>query len=815
MPRPLVCSVLVTLLLPSAGAVAQESLADYTRGFEKRDGYYPLYWDAGAGRLLIEVPRLGEEFLYLTSLATGIGSTAIGLDRGMIGDEAIARFERVGPTVFLVFTNPRFRADASANDALRRSVEESFPVSTVAAFEILAEQEGRVLIDATPYLLRDHMDVVGALQRADQGGFSISPERSSVYLPRTRAFPENTEVEVRLTFTAGEPGGLIRRQAPLGSTITLRQHHSLVKLPDPGFAPRRGDPHLGTNGVSFMDFARSFDEHYEGRYIARHRLQKQTPGPEPSAPVEPIVYYLDRAIPEPYRSAFREGALWWNTVFEAAGFLDAFRVADMPEDMDPMDARYNVIQWVHRSDAGFSIGPSFVDPRSGEIIKAAVRMDSYRSLTDYNIYAGTVPAGAPAAALDLSSWLASLDPDVDAEAFVMARRRQHAAHEVGHTLGLAHNFIASADGRTSVMDYPGPLIRLADDGIDLADAYRNGPGAYDSLVIRYAYTEFAADEEAAGLGAIVDEALERGIRFNTDGDNASWGSYPEVTQWINGPEAVAELERVAAVRQHLIRHFDVSALEPGEPLVWLNYRFVPVYLHHRYALEAAIKAVGGMEFYYAVRGDSLPATAIVPPSRQRRALELVLDAIEPAELLIPETTVAALAPRAFGYPTNDWFFESAAYPAFDQIGAARTLAALVVSNLLDRRRMARLVAFHARNGELPSAEEVISRLLERTWTVYTPPDLATISRVVQRVVVDALIDLAAHSDATVEGRAAAEWGLRRVVDIVQGTDPREPEEQAHRALVWADVERFLNRRDDGTTRSMPAAMPPGTPIGGR
>jgi hypothetical protein len=815
MLRLTLCLAVAALLLPSADAAAQQSIAAYTQGLEKRDGYYPLYWDAGAGRLLIEVSRLGEEFLYLTSLATGVGSTAIGLDRGMIGDEAIARFERVGPTVFLVFTNPRFRADATANEALRRSVEESFPVSTVGAFEILAEQDGRVLIDATSYLLRDHMDVAGRLRRADQGAFSSDAERSSVYLPRTKAFPQNTELEVRLTFTATEPGGLVRQHAPLGNTVTLRQHHSLVKLPDPGFLPRSGDPHLGNNGVSFLDFARSFDLRYEGRYVARHRLQKRTPGPEPSAPVEPIVYYLDRGIPEPYRSAFRDGAMWWNAVFEAAGFTDAFRVEDMPENMDPMDARYDVIQWVHRSDAGFSIGPSFVDPRTGEIIKAAVRMDSYRSLTDYNIYAGTVPAGAPAVALDLSSWLASLDPDVSAETFVMARRRQHAAHEVGHTLGLAHNFIAAADGRTSVMDYPGPLIRLADDGIDLGDAYRNGPGAYDSLAIRYAYAEFPAGEEAAGLQAIVAEALERGIRFNTDGDNARSGSYPEVTQWINGPEAVAELVRVAAVRRHLIQRFDVSALEPGEPLAWLNYRFVPVYLHHRYALEAAIKAVGGMEFHYAVRGDSLPATAIIPPERQRRALEYVLDAIEPTELLIPESTLAAMAPRAFGYSADDWFFESAAYPAFDQIGVARTLAAMVVGNLLDPRRMARLVAFHARDGDLPSAEEVIARVLERTWTAYTPFELTALSRAVQRVVVDALIDLAANPAATVEGRAAAEWGLRRIVETVQGADPRAPDEQAHRALVWADVERFLNRRDDGTIRSDPAASPPGTPIGSR
>jgi hypothetical protein len=813
MPRVLVLALSAITILTPAGR-AQQSITQYTAGFEKIDGYFPLYWDAAGGRLLLEVPRPGEEFLYLTSLATGLGSTEIGLDRGMIGAGLIARFDRVGPKVFLVFTNPRFRAAGTASPALRRSVEESFPISTAAAFDILATDGQRLLVDATPYFLADQMGVTETLRRGGQGSFALSRERSHPYLPRTRGFPANTEVEVSLTFTSADPGRIVRSHTPDGGAVTLREHHSLVKLPDDGFTPRRGDPRIGVFTVPFFDFARPFDERYEDGYVARHRLRKKNRSAARSEPVEPIVYYLDRAIPEPYRSAFREGVSWWNRVFEAAGFENAFRVEDMPDDMDPMDARYNVIQWVHRSDPGFSIGPSFVDPRTGEIIKAAVRMDTYRSLTDYDIYAGTVPASAAPEALDEADWLASLDPQVSAEAFTMARRRQHAAHEVGHTLGLAHNFIASAYGRASVMDYPGPLIRVVDGHIDLSEAYRNGPGAYDSLAIRYAYTEFQGDEEA-GLRAIVDEAMRRGIKFNTDGDNDTWGSYPEVTQWINGADAVEELARVETVRRFLLAHFDASALRPGEPMVWLNYRLVPVYLHHRYALEAGIKVIGGMEFRYAVMGDTLPPTTIIAPSRQRRALELVLDALEPQELAIPERVLALMAPRAFGYSTNDWFFASDAYPAFDQVGAARTLSAMVVDNLLDRRRVARLVALRARDPNLPSAEEVIGRLIERTWETYTPDTLVPLRRVVQRVVVDGLLDLAADPAATVESRAAAEWGLRRLLDLVQTGEPRLPEDQAHRALAWADIERFLNRRDAGTPRSTPSATPPGTPIGGR
>jgi hypothetical protein len=815
--RNFVIAVLAAILIVPDAASAQESISRYTRDFEKRDGYFPLYWDSAEGRLLLEIPRLNEEFLYLTSLATGLGSNRLGLDRGMISDESIARFERQGNKVLMVLANPRFRADGTANPDLERSVEESFPTSTVASFEVLAEEEedGNVLVNATPFFLNDHVGVIARLRGADQGTFNVDRDRSIVYLPRTKAFPTNTEVEVSLTFTSSNPGALVRSHAPDGRAVTLRQHHSLVKLPDETYRPREGDPRIGAFGVSFFDFSRSFDERYEGRYISRHRLQKLDPSAALSEPVEPIVYYLDAAIPEPYRSAFRDGAMWWNTVFEAAGFSNAFRIEDMPPDMDPMDARYNVIQWVHRTDPGSSIGPSLVDPRTGEIIKAAVRMDSYRSLVDFNLYAGARPSIADPDYAYIADWLASLDPDVSAEEFTMARRRQHAAHEVGHTLGLSHNFVAASYGRASVMDYPAPLIKLTDGSIDLSDAYRNGPGAYDSLAIRYMYTEFAEGREEAGLEAIVGEATTRGIKFNADGDNASWSSYPEATTWINGSEPVAELARVMEVRRFLIDHFDESAIREGEPMIWLNERFAPVYLHHRYTLEAAIKAIGGMEFRYAVRGDGLPPTTMVEPERQRRALELVLDALEPEELAIPERVINLMAPRAYGYSTDERSFESKAAPAFDQIGAARTLATMAISSVLAPQRVARLIAFNARDSQSPAPEDVIGRIIERTWGAPRMGQGTVLQRVVQRVVIDELIDLASNANATVESRAAAEWGLRNISEMIQTRVVRLPEEEAHQALAAADIQRFLDRRMVGTERSGADAPPPGTPIGGR
>jgi len=804
---------------------AQQAITDATRTFEKKDGFFPLYWDGAKGRLLLEIPagRLDQNFLYLPSLATGLGDagTGLGLDRGTIGQEQLARFERVGPRVLLVLQNPQFRA-RTTNEALARSVTESFPRSTVAAFDVQAEEGGRLLVDATPFVLGDLTDVRGALRGANQGAFQLDHDRSTIYVPHTRAFPRNTEIEASLTFVSDQPGPAIRSHAPEGRAITLRQHLSLVALPDSGFRPRRFDPRIGLFPVTFYDFAQPFDRDYVTRYAIRHRLVKRDPTAAVSEPVQPIVYYLDAAIPEPYRTAFRQGAMWWNTVFEAAGFRNAFRVEDMPADMDPMDARYNVIQWVHRTAPDYSIGPAFVDPRTGEIIKAAVRLESHRSVVDYDIFAGAAPAVAGAEEEDpldadegLGDWIAGLDPDVSAVDFAMARRRQHVAHEVGHTLGLAHNFIAAADGRTSVMAYPAPLIALVNGKIDLSRAYRDGPGAYDSLAIRWAYSEFPAGQEDSGLDAIVHEGMARGLRFLTNPDEGDDNSYPEGTTWVNGSDAVEELARVQAVRDTLVARFDERAIHLGEPMALLNRRFATVYLHHRFILAAATKAVGGMEYRYGVRGDSLPVTRIITAARQRRALELLLDAIQPAELAIPERVLAELAPRPFGYGTDPRGFRSPAAPAFDQLGAARTLATQVIGGLLSADRAARIAALADRDPTLPTLTAVIDRIIARTWGEATPARHAALARVTQRVVVDQLEELAGDRAASPEARAAAEWGLRRIARSLAQAPAVAPdaETQAHRALAAADIERFLMRRDAPTVPPGAPAAPPGAPIG--
>ena len=774
-----------TLALSPGVARAVPSVGQFTQGMTRQEGYFPLYWDPAKARLLVEISRLGEDFLYLPSLATGLGDVdvSIQLDRGTPGDESIARFERVGPKVHLVLQNPRFRA-VTDNAALARSVEESFPTSTVASLEVVAEDAGRVLVDGTPFFLSDVMDVRGVFRETKQGTFVLDREKSRIHLPRTRAFPENTEVEASLTFTSDQPGARLRQNAPEARALTLRQHHSLVKLPAAGFAARRFDPRIGVYAVRFFDFAKPFDQEYVTRHAVRHRLIRKDLSAARSEPVAPIVYYLDRGVPEPYRSAFKAGGMWWNDVFEKAGFVNAFRIEDMPPEMDPLDARYNVIQWFHRTQWSSSVGPSFVDPRTGEIIKAAVRMDSHRSLANYELYAAMLPA-----LLD-----AGPRPPNEAEHLVMARRRQHAAHEIGHTLGLAHNFAASFNDRASVMAYPAPWVRLDGGRLDLSQAYAPGPGPYDALAIRYAYAQFPPGQEEAGLRAILEEAMTKGLLFITNPHEGEDSGFAEGSTWVNGADAVAELERVRAVRRLLVDRFDERAIRPGEPMALLNRRLASAYLYHAPTISAAVKAVGGVEFRYAVRGDPLPPTKVVPPAVQRRALELLLDCVEPKELAVPERVLAAIPPPPFGYDRDENGFASDAGTLFDQLAVARVLAGQIVGQLLAPTRAARLAALADRDPAQPGLEHVVGRIIARTHDGAAVREHAALRRVAERSVLDELFALAIHERATPEAKAGAQWGLRRIAALMKARLPGVRAEAAHRDQALLDVARFFEDR---------------------
>lgn len=781
------------------------SIAEKTRGMSPLDGFVPLYWDSTAGKLYLEMGRLDQDLLYLVSLPAGIGSNDIGLDRSQLGGERIVRFERVGPKVLLVEPNLRYRATGD-NPAEQRAVEESFASSVLWGFRVEAESGGRVLLDATDFALRDAHGVIPALLRTRQGTYRLDPARSAVYLPRTRGFPKNTEIEVTLTFTGENPGAWVRSVTPTAEALTVRERHSFVELPPAGYQTRRDDPRGGFFGITYADYATPIDRPLVQRLISRHRLEKKDPRARVSDPVEPIVYYVDPGVPEPVRSALLDGAGWWNQAFEAAGYRNAFRVEILPDTADPMDVRYNVIQWIHRSTRGWSYGSTVTDPRTGEIIKGHVSLGSLRVRQDYLIAEGL-----------LAPYRGATDASPEALAMALARIRQLSAHEVGHTLGLGHNYIASTQGRASVMDYPHPLITLRPDGTpDLSNAYATGIGEWDKVAVAWGYQDFPeGTNEAAALARILATAREQGITFLTDQDARPTGSaHPQTHLWDNGTDAAEELGRVLGVRRKALERFGEAAIRRGAPLATLEEVLVPLYLHHRYQVEAAVKLVAGQWYSYAVRADGQEPLRAVPAADQTRALDAVFATLRPEVLALPRPLLATLPPRPAGYEAHRELFARETGLVFDAITPATAAADFVVALVLDPERMSRLVQQHALDPGLPSADQVLDRLVASTFGPL-PSDgyHAELARAVQRVVADRLVELAASARSP-QVRAIAALKLEELRSrLAQEGTGQAVAQRAHQRMLATDIGRFLEREYDPSRPSRPPQNPPGAPIG--
>ncbi len=801
--------LVLSLLAGSLTVVLAEeitpSIGKKTRDMEKLDGFLPLYWDSGEGKLYLEVPRFDEELIYFTSLVTGVGSNDIGLDRSQLGSGRLVRFERVGPRVLLVQLNDRFRAESPSADE-RRAVEESFARSVLWGFEQVAESGGRALVDATEFAIRDVHGAIGALEATGQGDYELDDSRSAVYLPRTKAFPNNTEIEVSLTFKGGKPGSWVRQVAPEPEAITVRQRHSFVALPEAGYEPRASDPRGGYFGIEYADYAAPIREPIHKRFIARHRLEKKDPEAALSEPVEPIVYYLDRGAPEPIRSALLDGARWWNAAFEAAGYRDAFRVELLPEEADPMDVRYNVIQWVHRATRGWSYGAAIIDPRTGEILKGHVLLGSLRVRQDHLLAEGL-----------LSPYRDGDETPPEPEAVALARLRQLSAHEVGHTLGLTHNYIASTQGRASVMDYPHPLAKLNDDGsIDLSDAYDVGVGAWDEVAIAYGYQDLPEGTDGpAELDRILSEARGQGITFITDRDAIpAGGAHPQAHLWDNARDAAAELERMMKVRRAALDRFGESAIRRGMPMATMEEALVPLYLYHRYQLAACAKILGGQQYTYALRGDGQEPLRPVSAADQKRALAALIATLDPAELTLPEAVLGKLPPRPFTFRPHRELFERYTGVVFDAVSPAAVAARQSTSLILQPERAARLIEQHAMNPDMPGLGEVIDELLEAAFGDAPANGYeAEVGRTVERVVVDELMVLAADAPMP-QARAIASLKLARLQERLERENGSGDESgAAHDFLLAADIRRFLERDYDPMRRVPLVDPPPGSPIG--
>lgn len=786
------------LLILASGMFAHSQTFPDLKGMEKFEGLFDFYYNESKDQICLVVDELDREFLYVHSLSSGLGHNDIGLDRGQLGGEAVVSFSRAGNRLLLVQPNLRFRA-TSDNELEKTAVAQAFARSVLYGFEILDQEEGRFLIDLKEMLFSDTHRVSERLSRMKQGNYKTDPKRCAVEKSRTKAFPENVEFDVLLTYTGTPEGRLVGQVTPDAHSITLNQHHSFVRLPDDEYHTRIFHPGSGCIPMSFMDYASPVYEPIRKQLIIRHRLQKKNPDASSSPAVKPIVYYLDNGTPEPVRTALLEGGSWWNEAFESIGFEEAFRVEMLPDHADPLDVRYNVIQWVHRSTRGWSYGGSVVDPRTGEIIKGHVSLGSLRIRQDFNIAQALV--NRPYASDD-DNHQAMLD-------LALARIRQLSAHEIGHTLGFTHNFAASTNSRSSVMDYPHPLLYVENGEVKLDKAYTEGIGPWDKVTVAYAYSCFSGNEEA-GLKGILEGARDQGLSFIADADaRAPGGAHPEAHLWDNGQSAVEELYRVLEIRKIAMENFGLDNIREGETLSTLEDLFVPLYFFHRYQVEAASKCIGGVNYSYAVKGDGSQEIATLDEGLQRSALEVLLHTLSPEVLMIPEDKFALFPPRAYGHSRSRESFQGQTGITFDYLAPPAAAANLSLGFLLHPERAKRLVLQKAQDKNQLGLDEVLEMLIDRSVRSL-PPRQGYREEVLYTVgflVIDHLIRLANENLSAPQVKAHAGFHLENLKTWL--ADPENQDMDSTYKKAFLDQ---ISRNKVKDLKQLPV-LPPGSPIG--
>jgi len=797
--RNFICRFLWVLALCAGQLQAQPaaSIAERTAGLERQQGFVPFWWDAARGRVLLEIPVFDADVLYYVSAASGGGSVEMNLDRGIMASSVI-HFQRSGPRVLVVKQNLDFRA-VGGTAARSANVELSFPSSVLAALPVEADENGRVLVDATPLFMRDAADIEGDLRSLNQGSFRYDPARSVFNPLRMKAFPDNTEIETVSTFAVDNAGRVAANVLPDARSMTLYIHHSFLRAPE-GYTPRKADPRIGVSTMDFKNFAAPVDEDPQLSWVTRWRLEKQDPSAAVSEPVKPIVFYLDPAMPEPFRSAMREGTLWWNEAFEAAGFSNAVQVADPTPDMDPMDIRFAWVLWIERDGRGFSSGGTYRDPRTGEILGSKTRMDSDRIRTIANYW---------------ESYVGATGSDTVQESMVVLRQSLLIAHELGHALGFQHNWASSLNDRASVMEYPTPRVKVVNGRLDLSESFQDSIGDYDKFMARYSYTILPPASEAAGLDAIIAEMRESGLLFVPSSD-PRWS-------WYDDRATPTEyLRETLDAREIMLANYGPGMLDIGEQLGALrDMRLWMAYLHHRWAIEAGQRYIGGMYHEFAAKGETLQPqpTQIVPAQLQREVLDLLMESIAPERLVLPESLLALLTPNP-----GDSREDMADDYAFDQLRAARIIAGLVLEPLFEAARAERLLAFADREPGTLTLPELVDTVLANTWEVQreSDPRYSSLRRVTQGVALQAMMQLGASADLVPEASAFVLDELQMLAEKLQSRSSDDRVTQAFYRQSARDIASYLEDPAGFALKSAGVAwgerprsrfpLPPGPPL---
>nr|WP_299339980.1 zinc-dependent metalloprotease [Allomuricauda sp.] len=772
---------------------------DKAKDFQKFNGFFNFYYDDEKDKMFLEVDDLEKEFLYVYALSSGIGSNDIGLDRGQLGNEQVVYFKKAGTKLLLIQPNLKFRA-LTDNELERKSVEQAFAKSVLHGFPIVEEFKGVYLIDITEFLMRDAHGVSSRLKARKQGTYSLDLSKSAFAFERTKAFPKNIEFDVTLTFKGKPEGNWIRSVTPNPNLVTVAQHHSFVELPDDGYKKREFDPRCGSYPLSYYDYATPVQEPILKRFVRRHRLEKKNPNADVSEAVEPIIYYLDNGTPEPIRSALLDGGKWWNQAFEAIGYKDAFQVKILPDDADPLDVRYNVIQWVHRSTRGWSYGSSVTDPRTGEIIKGHVSLGSLRIRQDFMIAQALV--NQPFAERD-----DNYQPMLE---LALARIRQLSAHEIGHTLGFAHNFAASTNNKASVMDYPHPQFELKGDVIDFPQAYDTGIGEWDKVTVAYSYSEFpSGTDEKSALNAILKKAQDDGLRYISDQDARPMGGAHALGHlWDNGENASLELEKVLKIRKTAIRNFSEDNIRSGEAYSVLEDVFVPLYFFHRYQTEAVAKLIGGLDYNYKVKGDGQRAVSVLNASNQERALETILQTLDASEVAVPKEKLGLFPPRAIGFNKTRESLKGRTGVSFDALSAAETASDMTLGLLLHPERASRLIQQKSLDANQPGLKEVLDEVTEKTIELnHRDPYLKEVQNTINFRVLYHIMNLASHSKTHPQVNGIAYQSLKTIKSNLLTKQRNSTSEEMVRR-----IDEFLKAPSKFEVIPVPK-IPDGSPIG--